>query len=205
MKLLGFGTEWVDFDNSGNVELIVANGHVNRSSPADIGYRMRPQIYRQDAPGHWTEFPRDELGEYFSFDHLGRALVTLDVDRDGRVDIAVTHRDDSSALLLNRSPEAGNWISLELKSASGQRDAIGAIVSGNLSGNRVSSQLTAGDGYMCSNQRRIHWGLGKSPELTELRVSWPSGKVERFGSLAAGDEYLIVEGSGEAFPLSKKP
>ena len=202
-KLLGFGTEWTDFDNNGTLELIVANGHVNKkvNSGDLILYRMPTQLFQLGASGGWVELERKNLGGYFSGDHLGRALVTLDVDRDGRTDVAITHLYDPVSLLMNRTTKGGQSISLELKSTRGQRDAIGATVTATVGAREVRTQLTAGDGYMCSNQRRITLGTGSHIEANDLAVIWPSGAREEFGTLATGRDYSLVEGSGEAYLL----
>ena len=204
-KLLGFGTEWVDFDNNGAVELIVANGHIDDPGREDIGFRMPPQLFRLDRAGRWIELDRQQLGDYFADNHLGRALATVDVDRDGRVDVAITHLYDPVSLLINRTTNGGQSIGLELKSTNGQRDAIGASVTTTVGGRLVTIQLTAGDGYMCSNQRRITLGSGDFIEASDLVVTWPSGAREDFGTLTSGGDYLLVEGSGEAYLLQEHP
>ncbi len=201
MKLLGFGTEWVDFDNNGTLELIIANGHVDDVSRTDVSYLMPPQLFRRGPSGRWQELNRRDLGDYFATDHLGRALATVDADRDGRTDIAITHLQAPVSLLINRTRSSGHSIALELKSTRGQRDAIGALVTAQVGERTITSQLTAGDGYMCSNQRRITLGLGESTEARDVVVTWPDGTVQSLGDLEGDRDYLAVEGADAAFPL----
>ncbi len=201
MMMLGFGTEWADFDNNGTLELIVANGHVDDVDRAEIQYRMPPQLFQVDRRGRYAELDRKSLGKYFEGEHLGRALVSVDVNRDGKTDVAITHLYDPVALLVNQTRSSGQSIGLELKSVHSQRDAIGAKVSMIIAGKKVFAQLTAGDGYMCSNQRRITVGTGGIDQAQEVHVTWPSGKTSNFGTLASGRDYLLVEGEEEAFLL----
>jgi hypothetical protein len=205
MKMLGFGTEWIDFDNNGAVELMIANGHVDDVDRSDVAYKMPPQLFQRSADGRWQQLEPKRLGDYFAGQHLGRALASVDVDRDGRVDVAVTHLYQPVSLLINQTENSGQSIRLLLKSTSGQRDAIGAVVTAVVGGRSVTAQLTAGDGYMCSNQRRVHFGTGEATEVKDLAVTWPSGGQESFGTLESGQEYLLVEGSAEAYPLPGKP
>jgi hypothetical protein len=65
----------------------------------------------------------------------------------------------------------------------------------------VAAQLTTGDGYMVSNERRIHFGCGPAEAATDVEVVWPSGRIEAFGVLEVGRDYLLVEGSAEAWNL----
>jgi hypothetical protein len=199
MNLLGFGTEWIDFDNNATPELIIANGHIDDLK--DIPFRMPAQVFQQDQRGRWLEMDRNDLGEYFAGDHLGRALVSVDVNRDGLIDVAITHLQDPVSLLINQTEDAGGLISFQLKSTSGQRDAIGASLTAQLADRQVTGQLTAGDGYMCSRQRRITFGTAGESELRDVVVVWPSGRREPFGTVRSGADYLLVEGSGQAFEL----
>ncbi len=198
MKLLGFGTQWADFDNRGNLELIVANGHVDRIDRDDVSYRMPPQLFSRSASGRYDERDRASLGEYFTSDHLGRSLVVLDIDRDGRCDVAITHLDDPAALLVNRTPDAGKSIGLELRATNSPRDAIGTSITATVGSRTFSAQLTAGDGYMASNERRMMIGCGTQAEVGDVTITWPSGHVEYFGTLPASQDYLLVEGSALA-------
>lgn len=205
MKMLGFGTQWADFDNGGELELIVANGHVDRVDRDDVGYRMPPQLFHRVAGGQWEQWESSALGEYFTNDHLGRALVVLDANRDGRCDVAISHLDDPAALLINQTPDAGRSVTMELKATSSPRDAIGARVVVSIGAREYSAQLTAGDGYMASNQRRIHIGCGQARSVDEVTVHWPSGQIEPFGSLPSGRDYLLVEGSADAQLMWEHP
>jgi hypothetical protein len=199
IKLLGFGTQWADFDNQGDLELIVTNGHVDRVDREDVSYRMPPQFFYRQPNGHWAEWDRTLLGEYFSGMYLGRALSILDINRDGKTDVVITHLSDPAALLVNVTPDAARSIGLELKATTTARDAIGAIVTAKTNSQSFTAQLLAGDGYMTSNQRRIVIGCGNAPSVTDVTVKWPSGSIENFGSLDTGSDYLIVEGTGEGF------
>ena len=204
MTQLGFGTEWVDFDNDGLVELIVANGHIDNMEQTGVQFRMRPQLFRQRRDhGFWKELPSEMLGPYFEEHHLGRALATIDVNRDGRTDVAVSHLYEPVALLINRTETGNDALTFELKSTSGHRDAIGAVVTATVGDLTWSSQLTAGDGFMCSNQRRISIGMGHIKEAVDVTVAWPSGREESFGTLASGFDHLLVEGCGEAYQLDR--
>ena len=201
MDLLGFGTEWIDLDNNGVVELLITNGHVDDVDAKDVPYKMPAQLLELDNAGKWQQIDGDSIGEYFKKDHLGRALVTLDANRDGLVDVAVSHLHEPMSLLINQTQQAGNEIALYLKSTTGQRDGIGTSVTLNLGDQEITTQLTAGDGYMCSSERRVVIGTGKLTETGDIRVRWASGQEEQFSGLTCGADYVLVEGSGEAFQL----
>tara|TARA_R110002073_G_scaffold7245_6_gene41357 strand:- start:7580 stop:10582 length:3003 start_codon:yes stop_codon:yes gene_type:complete len=204
MNVMGFGTEWADFDNNGTVELIITNGHVNdvkEDDPYGIALAMPPQIYHRDPGGIWKELVNKELGEYFSNPHVGRALLTLDANRDGRVDSLITHLFEPVSLLINHTESTGTSQGIVLVATIGQRDAIGAVVTLEVGGQKRTVQLLAGDGYMCSNQRQLLIGMGTATEIQNVQVDWPSGNHESFGNILIGEDILLVEGSEEPFQI----
>jgi hypothetical protein len=62
----------------------------------------------------------------------------------------------------------------------------------------LTSQLAAGDGYACSNERVLRFGLGPATRTEELTVTWPSGERDVFKNFDADRELVIVEGSGRS-------
>ncbi|WP_040768036.1 ASPIC/UnbV domain-containing protein, partial [Novipirellula maiorica] len=61
--------------------------------------------------------------------------------------------------------------------------------------------LFAGNGYQCASERCVRFGLAASSAVERVSVLWPSGTREEFGPLRQGGEYVLCEGSGEAFQL----
>lgn len=194
INMLGFGTEWCDFDNDGMLELIVTNGHIDEFRDTETPFRMQGQVFRRASSGKWEPCKSDQLGEYFQQDHVGRALVIVDIDCDGRNDVLVTHLYEPVAMLMNRTSQAGKSIYFFLKSTASQRDAIGAVVTATVGDREVVSMITAGGGYMCSNEKKVSFGIGTAEALTNVSVQWPSGRIQDFGDFHPGRSYLLVEG-----------
>ncbi|MGI9472828.1 MAG: FG-GAP-like repeat-containing protein [Rubripirellula sp.] len=202
--LVGFGSEAVDLNNDGNLELVVANGHVDMFSREDERsvYAQPLQVFRREASGRYESVGQQMLGEYMETPHVGRALWTLDVNRDGRTDIAVTHQTEPVALLVNQSENVGDWIGLQLVAREGSRDAIGAQVVVTSGDQSWTAQKIAGDGYLCSNDSRLHVGLGRLSDggRVELQVTWPDGSSQDLGPLACNQDWMLVQGE-EPFSL----
>ncbi|TWT52760.1 tetratricopeptide repeat protein [Rubripirellula amarantea] len=200
---LGFGIQWSDFDNDGTLELIIANGHVSDLDRSDVAYQMPPQLFRQTEVSQWAELPQGELGDYFSQDHLGRALLTMDANRDGRNDVVVTHLYEPVSLLMNHTRSAsedsslGNTVGLVFVAKQSHRDAVGTTVQAKVGRRILHAQLTGGDGYMVSNQRRISLGIGNATEIESATITWPAGTQQTFHSLLSGRDYMLVEGDAE--------
>jgi tetratricopeptide (TPR) repeat protein len=202
LKVLGFGTQWADFDNDGSLDLLVSNGHIDDFTYRNVPYAMPAQLFTShDGPLELLD--TSDSGEYFASPHLGRSLATLDWNRDGLSDAVIVHLLEPAALLTNQTDARYHWVGFELVSTSGQRDAIGAAVTVRHRGRQSYQQVVAGNGYQCSNEKVIRFGLGDQTEVEELVVTWPTGVVESFGPITADRQYLLVEGTGFAVPRSE--
>nr|MDQ3331282.1 CRTAC1 family protein [Planctomycetota bacterium] len=201
--MLGFGTQFLDAELDGLPDLVLTNGHVDDFRPEGIPYRMRPQYFRNAGKGRFEEVRSPSLGPYFSTELLGRGLTKLDWNRDGLEDFVVSHLlDDPVALVTNESPEVGRHLAVHLRGVRRARDAIGATVVVTAGDRTWTRQLTAGDGYMASNERRLVFGLGESETVDSLEIRWPGGGVQRFKGLAAGTELLFIEGRAAPHALA---
>ncbi len=199
--MLGFGTQFLDADLDGHLDLAVTNGHIEDMSFRNIPYRMRPQFFRGQGDGRFQELPAAELGEFFQGEHLGRGLARIDWNRDGREDFVISHLNEPAALLSNTTDNAGHFLSVQLRGVQSSRDAIGARVTVTTGGRSRTQWLLGGDGYQANNQRQLIFGLGADERIEKLHIRWPSGLTQEFSDLAADQELIFIEGSPRATQL----
>lgn len=191
---LGFGTQFIDGDLDGNPDLIVTNGHIEDYSDQAKPYRMRPQYFRNLGGRKFQELNADSLGPFFAGKYLGRGLARIDWNRDGREDIVISHLDAPAALLTNTTRNAGHFLALRIVGTESARDAIGATVQWTAEERSRFRQLTAGDGYMASNERQLVFGLGEARKADTVTIRWPSGLEQRFTEVEADCHWLAIEG-----------
>lgn len=202
IPLVGFGTEAIDFDNNGTLELAVLNGHID-DFPGDASgpYAQPMQIFQRQSTGEFASIADTIGGDYASQPHVGRALWTLDANRDGRIDLVATHQTEPVALLMNQTENAGNWISLKLAGKFCSRDAIGSRIEVQCEDLTTTGFLVSGHGFLCSNEQVIHFGLAEHRQPCQLKVTWPDGSVDMFDDLDVNHNWLLVQGSPSAFQL----
>ena len=149
--LVAFGTQMVDLDNDGRLEIVVTNGHVQILSPSGVraDYEQPFQVYEQNSQGKYHLVSPSMQEAYVSSLHVGRALWTIDADRDGLTDLFVTHQTEPVALLMNQSAQQQSWVEFQLVGTSSSRDAIGATVELRCGDEVWKKPLTSGDGYLC--------------------------------------------------------
>lgn len=193
-RLLGFGTQPVDLDNSGRFGLMIANGHIDDFGDRHEPWKMRPQAFAGDGGGHFQE-RNCEGNRYFSQEMLGRAVIRGDFNRDLRTDLVVTHLDRPAALLQNTAQTGGRAIALDLVGIASNRDARGTQVTIVAAGVTHLIKLTGGDGYLASNERKLTVGIGAAGKV-DVRIRWPNGKESEQTDVPADSSWRVVEGVG---------
>jgi hypothetical protein len=193
-KYLGWGTAFLDFDNDGWKDLIVANGHVY----PEVDAGRTAEKYKQPRLLYWNRGD----GQFFDLSaqggpgitniHSSRGLAVGDLDNDGSEEVVISNMGEAPSLLKN-SASSGN--SLLVRALTSGRDAIGARITVTAGGHKQIDEVHSGGSYMSQNDLRLHFGLG-SASRADISVRWLDGKVETFESAAAGQILTIEEGKG---------
>ncbi len=199
----GWGTQFFDADADGLVDLFVANGHVQDLS-IDKG-RMPPHLFHNVGQGRFELLPTQSLGKYFQGKYLGRSVATWDWNRDGRMDLCVSHVDEPVAVLTNQTPTPHHWLSLKLVGVESCRDPIGTKVTVAAGTQVVTRQLTAGDGYAASNERGLSFGIQSDASTANITVDWISGRQQHFADILVDTEAILVEGRSHPIRLTRQP
>ena len=193
-SVLGFGTQFLDADLDGRLDLVFVNGHIDDQHSSEIPYLMPPALFHNSGSGRFTFVPGFKVGPWFRDQYLGRGLARLDWNRDGREEFVASLLDRPAALLTNTTETVGRHLIVRLVGTASERAAIGATVVAQTGERSLSRQMTAGDGFFASNERSLVFGLGDAESVQELTVRWPSGASQQFENLPAGSEVVIVEG-----------
>jgi len=200
---LTFGVQFFDADLDRDLDLIVTNGHVDDVRAYGRPYQMRPQFFENPGNGPFVERHADSLGPFFGGKYLGRGMARLDWNRDGLEDFVISHLESPAALVTNTTSVHGHWLCIRLRGVESGRDAIGTTIAVTTGKRRIVRQLTAGDGYQCSNQRAIIIGLGDAPQADRVDIRWISGRCASFSNVRAGTEYMVVEDRPGFFRLKE--
>jgi hypothetical protein len=194
LRNLGWSVRFADFDSDGWLDLFVANGHVYpqvENEPVGTEYRQRSQIFRNRGDGR-LEDVSERAGPAFAAPHLSRGAAAADYDDDGDVDLAVTHLHEPPGLWRNEG-SGGHWLSLRLRGAGPNRDAIGARVEVTAAGRTRIDEVRSGTGYLSQSDFRLHFGLGQERRAA-ARVRWPDGSIQELGVLEADRRWIVDQG-----------
>lgn len=185
---VAWGATATDFDADGVEELVIANGHVMRSSPPE-----QSPIFMQNVGKSRFQTHRFAAGSYFEKKWRGRGVLSFDFDRDGDMDLGFTHVNQDAVLLSNTTPTDGNWWIVELAGTKSNRDAIGAKLVIKTDKQTKLRNVVGGGSYLSQNPYYVHWGLPKGESLESVEIIWPSGIKQTVKDLPANSRTLIRE------------
>lgn len=201
LKVLGFGTQPLDADLDGRLDLVVTNGHVLDLSASGVPFAMPPQLFwNWGGSGKFVD-ASPPAGPFFGAPIRGRGLARLDWNRDGREDFVVSHIDAPAALLENTFETRRHFLALRLVGLASPRDAIGATATLRAGETVLTRELTGGDGYQCTNERQLHFGLGSADQVDSVTIRWPSGTTSTYRAPAVDQRFVAVEGTEQLLPL----
>jgi hypothetical protein len=195
-RFLGFGTGFFDFDNDGDQDLFIVNGHVIDNIELireGVSY-AEPNQFLENRGGIF--FENLEFLRYSSLSpRVGRGAAFGDVDNDGDIDVLVSNSGQEPTLLINQVGQKKHWLLLKLVGTKSNRDAVGAKIVITTDGSSQTNQINGGGSYLSASDLRVHFGLGNSEVIQTLKIRWPSGATDEFQDVQANQILLIKEGT----------
>jgi hypothetical protein len=192
LPMSGFGARFLDEDNDGWVDLVVANGHpfepVAKVWPG-IRY-AEPALLFENTSQRFREAV-GQRGEALARPMAGRGLATGDIDNDGDPDILLLGIGEPPRLLRNEGGNRNHWLGVRLEGTRSNRDGVGAVVRVTVGGTQRIKVRAGGTSYASVSDPRLLFGLGQAARVDRLEVRWPSGLVTVLGAVAV-DRYLTV-------------
>src|ERR1700733_4425806 len=197
IAFLGWGDAFLDFDNDGWKDIVVANGHVYPSVDRTnwgTTWAQRPLLFRNIDGKKFDLMPAVE-GTGLASVYVGRGLAVGDLFNDGKLDVVINVLDGHPALLRNVSPDHHHWIELKLVGGpKSPRDAIGAAVYLTADGKKQRGDVFSGGSFASTHDARVHFGLGDATTIDLIEVHWPSGMKEKFAVAKVDQIVTLTEG-----------
>jgi hypothetical protein len=196
-KDVGWGTGFIDFDLDGWEDLFVSNGHVLRFPAGEgRGPKQKPVLLLNQGKGKFLPATR-RLGLYGESAHMGRGVAFVDLDNDGRVDMAISHMNEPVTILRNISAREHHWLGVQLVGAN-HADVVGATIVVEAGGRKQTRFAKGGGSYASSSDRRLVFGLGRTEQIDKVTVTWPDRTRQQWPGLATDRYHVLSQGQKEA-------
>lgn len=201
----GWGAAIEDFGNDGRLQIVMTNGYVEAggdprlTSPASQhAERFRDDPMRFWAPSGNTMIDvAEEVG--LTDTGLGHALVPLDYDRDGRLDILVARTNAPPILYRNETDSTRRWLTIRLDDTTvrGERRGVGAriVVYSTDAARPTVAWITTAGSYESQKPAEAHFGLGEATSVARVEVWWPGATSAQVVGPVASNQVLLIRRS----------
>jgi hypothetical protein len=207
-RLLGWGVSFVDIDNDGWLDLLVANGHVYPEvdgTEVDAAYAERKYLYRNLRNGQFEDVSLIG-GSGITANVPARGMAIGDYDNDGNLDAIVNCVNAPPQLLRCSSAFHRNWIKIRAVGTKSNRTGIGArlkvvaqtgtpLLNAKAGSPLIQiDEVRSSNSYYSANDLRIHFGLAEAGKADLVEIAWPSGILDTWKDLKANRLYVLEEG-----------
>jgi enediyne biosynthesis protein E4 len=195
--LSGWGLKFFDYDNDGDPDLLLANGHPDdmvELQASKVKYR-EPLLIFENVGGKYKNVSA-QSGEIFKKDFPARGMSVGDYDNDGDIDALIVNNGDAPIILRNDGGNRNNWLGLNLVATQSNPAAVGAIITWKAGGVKRSRLKTGGGSYLSSHDPREILGIGQAAKIDSVEIKWPSGKMDKLENLPINTYVRVVEGEG---------
>ncbi len=197
-SLVKWGTKFLDYDNDGWKDVVVANGHVypylRKSPPGGETYDQRRLLFRNLGDGKFADVS-GESGPGIRQERSSRGLAIGDLDNDGDVDVVIVNIDSTPSILRNDGGNRRRWLSVRLRGRASNRLGLGARITATTPELRQIAEATTSGSVFSASDSRVHFGLGTATKA-DLEVLWPSGKVQTLRQVPTSQILEVDEDRG---------
>ena len=214
-----FGAQFGDLNNDGNLDLYLENGYIsldrkrsywydfakvaggNSSIIGDAanwpafdgrslsGYQQK-HVWLNDGAGKFNDVAQ-AVGATDTYD--GRSVLLADLWNRGVLDVVVANQHGPLLVYRNTVSPDNDWIEFSLEGTKSNRSAIGATLTLFWDGKQQIQTVCGGSGFASENDRRVHFGLGKTPAIEKIVIQWPSGVTQTLRDLVPNRLYNVKE------------
>ncbi len=179
-----FGSAWLDFNNDGRLDLVVAN-----NKTAD----RHNYLYRNDGNGVFTNQTADPV----VVDLLRSMGVSIsDYDNNGYPDIYIDSWSSTTEPGMYRNKGgSNNWVQFKLDGTVSNRSAIGARITLWTGGQKQIREVASSTGQYCSSSFVQTIGIGTATAIDSVTIVWPSGIIQHVCNPGINQKITVIEGT----------
>lgn len=183
-----------DFDNDTYLDLFITAGYIGEPNTA---FQDPNKLFHNNGDGTF-----EDVTDKYNMGDVSKShgCSIADIDNDGFMDLFVVNLENDfeiknhSRLYLNKMKSANNnWFKVKLQGTTSNRSAVGAKIKIYAGGRMFLREIDGGCGHMCQNSKIAHCGLGKISKVDSVKVIWPGGFTEKYGTFMPNQQITIIE------------
>lgn len=199
-----WGSIFADFDNDGFKDVFISNGVKRDVNNNDVNEKYKSRSpFGNSKKRDYNLMPSTPISNYafknngdytftnttknWGLDEKGfsNGFATADLDNDGDLDIVVNNIDTPASIYKNNGEKSDNhFIKIKLRGTEKNPFGLGAKVSVQSDAMQQFQELTLTRGYQSSTEPILHFGLGDTENIKEIKVVWANGQIQIINDIA---------------------
>jgi hypothetical protein len=197
--LSGWGLKFFDYDNDGDPDLFLVNGHPDDMIESRIPrVRFKEPLLLFENTGRGFKDVSATSGAVFGKMFSGRGMAVGDFDNDGDADVLASNNGEPPLLLRNQGGNKNNWVGLSLVATKSNSAAVGAMITWQVGAIKRTRLRTGGGSYLSSHDPREILGVGAATRIDSIEIRWPSGATNKITNVPLNKYIKVVEGAGQS-------
>ncbi len=186
----GWGTDFLDFDNDGDLDLAMTNGQNVLGEDLAIDQSI---LFQNNGDGTFTDIATEagivDVGS-------GKGLLRFDYDNDGDLDLFIVNNAGEPVLYRNDVGNLNDWLRIDLEGIVSNSNGIGALIKvyPDLGDQPLIWEVSASSTFLSQSEFTAQFGLGANADSVDLvEIYWPSGIVQEITDVSPNTRLTIVE------------
>lgn len=215
-----WSTLMTDFNQDGIKDIFITNGIKRRPNDLDylkfvvsdslhyglpVSKNLEKEALDKMPDGKWHNYfyqgsktlKFEDKSEAYGFDKktISNGSSYADLDNDGDLDLVVNNINEPASILQNNIQETQhpNYIKLKFQGEKQNKFGIGVKVFIETASGIQLQELISTRGFLSSVDQKLIFGLGQESAIKQMKIIWPSQKMQIIQSPKLNQELTIKE------------
>ena len=198
-----WGPLFADFDNDGLKDLFISNGTRREINNNDFFKKLENKKIKDSLLDLSLKIPSEKIDNFIfknngnhhfknandfwgiKYEGFSNGVVYADLDNDGDLEIVLNNIDDNAVLFKNTSSNTNNYIKLRFENDDKNKFGLGVRAYIKVDSIEQMQELTLTRGFQSSVAPELHFGLGKTETIQQIKVVWNDGKQQKLNDVKA--------------------